>query len=500
MTPVFLDGRTQRSHTRLVADVVVVGSGPAGSVVADALARQGVKVLVVEEGDRAPNEGFRPDALHAMTAHYRQMGATLTSGRRPQPIVQGRALGGGSVINGAIAWWLPTDVLRSWLDADPGLGSHWTHPDLQAAQDAIATRLGVAPTDPAIAGRHNALIAAGAEALGVDHRPTFRFVRGCEGLGRCLQGCPKGRKTSMDLTLLADAATHGARLTTGLTAHKLVLQRGRAVGVACTTAAGARVGIRARHGVVLAASAIQTPRLLQRSGLGGDHVGTGFACHPGAGVLGRFPDPVNCWTGATQGHEVTGWRHEGIKLEVLGLDRGVLTSRLPGLGTDWAAYAAQASHYASLGVAIKAAARGRVGPGWLGGTRVRFDLLPQDQLTLLKGITRAAEVLFAAGAQAVLPGVPGLPDALHRVDALHALLRDPPRRLPRPSTVATHLFGTCRAASHPDHGVVRPDLRHWQVDGLWVADSSVFPGNTGVNPQLSIMGVAAICAASAGRR
>ena len=58
----------------------------------------------------------------------------------------------------------------------------------------------------------------------------------------------------------------------------------------------------------------------------------------------------------------------------------------------------------------------------------------------------------------------------------------------------THLFGTTRMCSDRERGVVRPDCRHHDVESLYVADSSVFPTNLGVNPQITIMTLASICA------
>ena len=50
------------------------------------------------------------------------------------------------------------------------------------------------------------------------------------------------------------------------------------------------------------------------------------------------------------------------------------------------------------------------------------------------------------------------------------------------AAAATHLFSTARMGSDPSISVVRPDFRHHGVEGLYVADSSVFPSSTGVNP------------------
>ena len=101
------------------ADVVVVGSGPAGAACAFELTDRGFDVLVLEEGQ--PTAGHN-DAASAMAKVYRDFGASVTRGKSPMPYLQGRALGGTSVINGAISWRLPHDVWQEWSDADPVWG------------------------------------------------------------------------------------------------------------------------------------------------------------------------------------------------------------------------------------------------------------------------------------------------------------------------------------------------------------------------------------------
>ena len=63
-----------------------------------------------------------------------------------------------------------------------------------------------------------------------------------------------------------------------------------------------------------------------------------------------------------------------------------------------------------------------------------------------------------------------------------------------PASGFADLFGTARMGSDPARSVVRPDFRHHATAGLYVADSSVFPSNTGVNPMIAIMALAARCA------
>ncbi len=481
-----IDGRSIHGELTCHADVAVVGSGPAGSAAARQLAAAGLRVVVVEEGHRHPPDRFPSDAFAAMGLTYRGMGATVSRGRAPLPIVQGRAVGGTSVVNGAISWRLPEDVRAGWVADDPGLAEVLDRAELDATAKAIEERLGIAPTAPELAGPNSAVLARGAAALGLDHRPISRNVRGCQGSGRCLLGCPHGAKQSMDLTLLADAEADGAKLISGVRVDRVLLQHGAAVGVVGRASGGGRVLVHAAR-VVLAASAIQTPLLLRASGLRTGPVGDRLQGHPGAGVLARFATPIRCWEGATQGHEVVGLRHERLKFESLGLDRGMLASRLPGVGRAWSAELDRLDAWASVGVALKARAHGSVRRGWFGRPVVRYTMTPEDLVDLARGIAVAGRMMFAAGAVEVLPGVHGFDVAVTDPARLDALERHPPADPRAYSVVMTHLFGTARMASSPLHGVVRPDLRHHRIRGLYVMDSSVFPSNTGVNPQTSIL-------------
>lgn len=487
-----IDGRTLRGPRTLRADVVIVGSGPAGAAAAREAARRGADVVVVEAGRFFEPADFPAPAFDAMALLYRDLSASVVVGPAPMPYVQGRMVGGSSPINGAICWRLPRDVHAAWVAADAALADALPWATLERVTDDLEARLGVAPTDPAIAGPKNQLMTRGAEALGLAHRPIRRNVVGCEGLGRCLQGCPKGRKASVDVTLLADAEAAGARILSSVEITAVDVVRGRATGVRARADGGGAVTVTAER-VVLAASAVQTPALLMLSGLRQGPVGRNFQCHPGVSMAGRFPDPVRMWEGATQGHEVTGLRGEGLKFETLGFGPAILAARLPGAGRDLAARVSDLAHHLDWGVAVKAEARGRVRV-WRGRPVVTFRPTRHDVARFRRGLRVLGEMMLAAGADHVLPGVRGGPKRTDRLADLEALERDGPRSARAFTAAITHMFGTCAMASDPRRGVVRPDFRHHAVDGLYVADSSVFPTNTGVNPQIPIMALATLCA------
>lgn len=488
-----VDGRTVTSGHEATVDVVVVGSGPAGATVARACARAGATVAVVEAGPWIEPADAEISAFDSMAAGYRDMGASVLLGRAPIPYLQGRMVGGSSPINGGICWRLPRDVHREWVTRDPALGEALPWEELEAITDAVEHDLNVAPTDPAVAGRKNELMATGAEALGLEHRPIRRNVRGCRGLGRCIQGCPEGNKLSMDRSYLPDAEEAGAIVISSAPVRQILLERGRAVGVQGRAEGGGTVRVHARRAVVLAASAIQTPALLLSNRLRHGPVGRYLSCHPGVSLAGRFAEPVRMWDGATQGHEVTGLRSEGLKFEVLGFGLAVLGSRLEGTGLTLARQVADMEHWLDWGAAIKSSARGRVRV-LAGRTVVTYGLSRRDVALMRRGLRVMGDMMFAAGAERVAPGVSGWAPEIGDPAGLADLEANGPRSPGAYTTAVTHMFGTCRMGSDPRTSVVRPDFRHHAVDGLYVADSSVFPSNTGVNPQIAIIALATLCA------
>jgi len=480
-----------RSHTA-EADVVVVGTGPAGAAAGLEAARAGARVIFLEEGPYLRPSQYPEDGFSAMALMYRGLGATISHGSPMMPLVQGRVVGGTSVVNGAISWRLPRDVHEEWLAADPGLGDALSWKSVSERLDEVESELNIHPTEPEISGANNLLLAKGADALGIENRPISRNVRGCKGLGRCLQGCPQGNKLSMDLAYLPEACERDARVYAEVRVDRVAVKRGRATGVRGVAAGGGAVDVRARHAVVLAASAVQTPVLLLRSGIKHGPVGENFQAHPGASVTGRFPEEVRLWAGATQGHEVIGLRREGIKLEALGYDMALVATRLKGVGHDLARDIADMSHQAHWGAAIRAASRGRVRA--LGRhARVAYSLGDDDMRKVRRGVRVLGEVMLAAGADFVEPGVFGWQRRVQDRKLMASFETEGPLS-PKSYTMAvTHMFGTCRMGTNPERSVVRPDFRHHRVESLYIADSSVFPTNLGVNPQTTIIALAKLC-------
>lgn len=480
---------------RDTADVVVVGSGPCGAVVAKELAEAGRDVVLLEEGPPFTPEDFVLDGALSMARTMREAGLRATRGH-VMPTMQAIALGGGSLVNSAICVRPPAFVFDGW--AEHFALARTSRAELDPHFDAVEAFLGIAPTPDAVQGRRNLLFREGCEKLGIPCEPIARNVRGCRGSGECFTGCRARAKQSMDLSYVPAALRAGARVYTSVRAERVASAGRRATGVSgrvvapFTGAPGPAFAIEAKA-VVLAAGCMATPLLLLASGLanGSGQVGRNLQFHPGVAVMGVFEERVEPQLGATQGMQSLHFLREGFKLETLWAPPAVFAVRLPGAGLALVERLGEIPH-ASIVDAIASCHRslGTVRPRRRGSLEpaLEWRLHPEDLPVLGRALEVIVEVLCAAGARKVLPGVHGLPDELLPAD--RALLRGRAYRATDFVMAANHAFCTTRMHGDPRRGVVDELGRCHDLENLYVADTGVFPRCTSVNPMLTGMALA----------
>lgn len=478
-------------------DFIVVGSGAGGGAAARVLAEAGRSVVVLEEGPFVPASQLGYTAFDSMARLLRSGGQMTAFGKAAVPILQGRCVGGTTFVNSAIIWRIPEKVIGKW-HKDHGLADGLKETELAAAYDVIERDMGVRAVHDTIANVADLKMKLGAERAGIEHRAIHRSEIGCKGSGRCLHGCHNDAKQSTAINFLKRAVTAGAAVVSEARVDRIIVRGGRAVGVSGTIGGtgvnrGKPFQLSAKRAVVVAASVIQSPNLLRQSGVGGgnDALGNHFMAHPGTSLVGIYPDRVDPWTGAAQGYEAYGLRDTlGAKLESINVPPEVAASRFPGFGKEYQRYLDLMPHMAIWAAALRADGVGTVRPSRLfGGNFVRYELTKGDFERLRAAMKRLAEMHFLAGATEVLPGVHGLPDSITSIDQLN-VFDNAPLHGQAYSMVATHLFGTCRAGKDPARSVVNPQLKVHDTEGLYVMDGSVFPSNTGVNPQHGIMAIA----------
>jgi choline dehydrogenase-like flavoprotein len=475
-------------------DYVVVGSGAGGSAAAVVLARGGLTVAIVEAGAWRDLEDYPHTTYGAMRDLFPEWGALVTQDRALWPIVQAQCVGGTTVINSAIVVRTPGDCFDRWereygIAGDDLARRVWEH------QDRLERELWAETVPPDARGLSNTLAMDAAENLGWDSHYMVRYAKACEGTGQCLQGCRKGRKQSTNLSYIPEVVERGGWVLSCAPVDHVLFDGTRAAGVTgrfvdpISRRAGARFHVRARRGVMLAASATKTPVLLAKSGIKSRALGTLFRAHPGTGVFGVYKDPVDQNIGATQGWASMAFRDDpGLKLETLAIPPEMVAGRLPGGGRELVRRFREYRHVAMWVAAVRAESAGTVKPGFFGGSVVKYRLDDKDMHKLRLGLAKCARMHFAAGAESVIPGIYGLPykigpDEIWRIEEAPL---DPRAYI----AILSHLFGGAPMSADPRQGVVDGEGKVHGVNGLYVADAAAIPTTIGVNPQHTIMGLA----------
>jgi choline dehydrogenase-like flavoprotein len=492
-----VDGATLTGDVDEAFDFVVVGSGAAGAVAAHVLATAGYTVGIVEEGPWVKTRELKDDVLGAFRTLMRGYGTQVLKGRVFMPLIQGRCVGGSTVVNSAIAWRLPEDVVDDWRDRF-GLGDVITMKSLEPHFDALERDLSVRSVSDEALGESNRLFLETCKARGIEASRMKRYDRGCKGSGQCISGCPSGAKQGMNVSYVPwTLATGRARLFCSTRCERVEVRGERAVGVLGKGANGRRVSLRARHGVFVAASTVQTPNILRRSGLRSREIGKHFQVHPGLGIGGFFDRPISMNFGATQGAESIQFRTtDRYKLETIGMPPELAAARIPMLGHELSKRLASFANVAVWVAQIRMQAEGTVDTQWDGLDKVTYTPREDDMRSVRKAMGTIAHLLLDAGARELWAGVHGAPPVITSHDEVRLLEEGPldPRAY---SFIATHLFGAARMGPDPRASAVGLDFQTHEARGLYVVDSSVFPTNLGVNPQHSIMALSRLAATRA---
>jgi choline dehydrogenase-like flavoprotein len=459
-------------------DVLVIGSGAGGATTAALLAEAGLDVVVVEEGQLIRQGELTPFSLEQMERQYRAGGVTAAFGRPPLAYAEACCAGGGTEINSGLYRRPPEDVLMRWR-RDHGLGD-LDLDEVYTICDEVEKELsvGTLPGAPSAASERMRL---GAERLGWEHGEIPRWMI-YEGDGAT------ARRQSMTETYLPRATAAGARLAVGRRVDRLVVERRAgtavAVGAVVSDRAGATRQIRCAH-VFVCGGAIQTPALLQRSGLG-RRLGASLAAHPTVKLAARFDDEINVPDDVPV-HQVSEFAPD---LSFGGSASSPAMVALA-LNEHWSLFGEAVESWRQIALyyaAIIAEGRGRVVavPGWRDPV-VTYRLTRRDSDLLGRGLARLALVLLEAGAKAVYPSFRGAPVVRSRRDL--AVLQGT-FSANRASVMSVHLCSTVpmggddRRTAADRSGLVRG------TSNVYVNDASLLPDAPGVNPQATVMAIA----------
>ncbi len=489
-------------QTTLDCDIVIVGSGAGGGVVARVLAAAGQHVLVVEKG-RYP--AFNHRELEMYNAMYEGRGLQ-TSVDGAVTVLSGSCLGGGTTVNWAGAFRTPPEVLEEWAKAhsnpqfiDPAYleGFDWVERETQIQPE-------VSRHNP-----QNASLRRGAKNLGYETHAIPRNVSAPPEVDAELAWQADGFSPLGDsynakrssLHLLKRAQTDGAEILTNATCQRVLIQNGQATGVEVfyqpPIGASRKLLIRANR-VIICAGSIHTPAILRRSGLRHAHLGRHLYLHPTVPVPAYYDALAYPWYGPMMSAVCDEFRHldghYGFKLETPPAHPGLIGAVTPWEdGTQYKAEVLRAAYSQIFIVLVRDKFGGQIKLDRQGQPQIHYRLHPYDRQHLVRGMQEAAKIHHAAGAQeiAILHRAPlrYLDGQGDFADFIAAIPQHNWGRL-HFGLYSAHQMGTCRMGGSNRLHPLQPNGETREAKGLYVADASAFPSASGANPMLSIQALA----------
>ena len=501
-------GRDVSDDLHLTADVVVIGTGAGGAVAAARLAEAGHEVVLLEDGgfwsatDFTENEGEMTERLYAD-------GGLRSTDDLGVPLLQGRSVGGGTTVNWMIMLRPSDHVLDEWADH---FGTEAMRPrDLRPIFEQIEREVHAERVPDDAHSPNNRLILDGAAKLGWRAEAGKINAKGCVRAGFCGYGCRYGAKQGALATFIPRALARGARLYADARVTRIeIMERGGRLPkkrVTATVRDGGTGRPRATLTVdapvvVVAAGAVGTPLLLQRSGMGGGGVGRWLRLHPTTMVIGLYDREIYAAAGiplSVMCNEFGGVHKNGYGywIECPPVHPALGAASASGFGD---AHRELMQEFTRTGTMIalvrdgadRALSNGSVLADRRGRARIRYRMGPTDSMHMGMAIESTARLHLAAGAREV--------QTLHtdpvrvRTEADLAAIRKKSVAPNDLGVFSAHVNGTCRLGKNSRSSGVTPDGERHGVPGLFVCDGSILPTGLGVNPQETIMALATVIA------
>ncbi|HXD17537.1 MAG TPA: GMC family oxidoreductase [Vicinamibacterales bacterium] len=507
---------------RLDCDILIVGSGAAGGVLAATLSElTSRRIILVEKGGHYTSAFFNQREWD-MNVLYADRGARSTTDGAV-PIRGGECVGGGTTVNYALAFDPVAAVWDRWKRERGLTGFSFDRSaddygvaglNMASCLAEVRARLHVEEVSDAAVNDNNRLLERGCRALGLSSKRFSLNMRDCLGCGFCTEGCAYDRKQGTLVTYVPDAIGRGVRLIHHCDVQRLDFER-RAGGLQAVgahahvreTEAGSQpnsiepgdLQIRAQL-VIVCAGSIESPVLLQRSGHPDPHgvVGRGLILHPGLPIVGIMDAPLTNYRGITGSiYSDHFYSSHGFYYECLFGHPVYGSVVLPFVGGDHFDLMRQYPRIAGFGVMLVDTASRANRVEWhppTGQRRILYQLSEGDRDRLRFAARTGVEIMFAAGAREVLlpssETIGPLPTPRFRraEEAIHcASLTFAPHQT---TLSSSHCQATLKMGEDPATSVVDSRGRSHHVRDLVVCDSSVFPESCGANPMLSIMTLA----------
>jgi choline dehydrogenase-like flavoprotein len=483
------------ANSEIVADVVIVGSGAAASILANQLIEHGRKVLLVERGKHVDPRDFNEKEVDMVSRLYQNGALQLSRDFRFQ-VFQGSCVGGSTVVNNAACFKTPDYILDRWIN-EMGIGLDRER--YLKSMDSLYALLHVSHTpqmtDDTFLNPGGRLFSDACRKMGYalpELDSIMANIEGCLGCGYCNIGCKYGRKLSMlDTILPLTQISHPGSLQIIAGCEVLSFNRdsgsNRIKSITGQFDSGKKITIKGNT-FVSSAGAVSSSILLIKSKLGIANAGKKLSFNLGSQITAVYDQVVNSYDGLQISHFLKTDDRRYV-METWFNPPMFQSTAMPGWFDQHFRNMREYNKMACTGVLVGTASNATVKAAGLLGRDIDYEPTEEDFNSLMDALTKVSEIYLNGGATRVMPNTfnyyeyRDIPDLKERIRKDVKASRDI-------ATGTGHPQGGNVMSNDPATGVVDSQFKVFGFENLYVCDASVFPTSLGLNPQITVMSLA----------
>lgn len=482
------------TETILNYDIVIIGSGAGGGTVAkelSSLCQQGIKIALLEWGGKFEAKDNTQEEI-AMAGKYFFDDGGFQTASQDMTMAFAKAVGGSTTVNTGTSLLMPEDVFTKWNL--PGV----PYADLLPRYEKYKKENNVHLIAPEEINENNRLFAQACKDLDWNVVQFPVNTKGCRGNATCNVGCPELAKQGTAYVQIPAAQKNGVEVlpfteVLRIEDHDVVATVHPAQhGLNASPLAPGSYRFRAKK-IVICAGAIYTPALLLRS-FGkklSPVLGKYFTCHPALILAGEHHRPIE----SSQGFPKTYYCDHFIESEKFLLETCMYlpfigAKSLGGFGPE---PTEMLSNYDRLqmvlALALDAPQReNRVEIDRHGNPSVHYEFSPEVIRSFIAAMRASARLLFKAGVKRVhAPASKNFFIYPNELDQLDELISEEYFKLGKVALSSAHIMGGARMGADPKESVTDVWGRVHGLKDVYVADASLFPRASEVNPYLTVM-------------